>query len=122
MRSCHHFERFAARTVLSFLLLGGALTATSGVAAAAGLFDTGTQADMRLAAQIQSTQAGDPRDRLVRRSVSGALRDRVVRLNAAELARIVPSGANNAPNRLDRARNLTGAVTLDLFPGVSVTA
>ena len=39
-----------------------------------------------------------------------------------ELARIVPSGVDTAVNRLERAKGLSGTVTLDLFPGVSVTA
>ena len=58
-------------------------------------------------------------------SAAGAVRDRLVSLNLSELARVVPVGAaaaGAASDRLARAKNLDGAATLELFPGVSVTA
>ena len=53
------------------------------------------------------------------------MRDRLVSLNLSELARVVPVGAGAAgaaSDRLARAKNLDGAATLELFPGLSVTA
>jgi hypothetical protein len=99
------------------MLVGAALAGTIGTAAAAGLFDPATAADIRAAGPVTGTQ-----DRLVRRPSPAILRDRLVRLNANELARIVPSGIDTASDRRERASVLTGAVTLELFPGVSVTA
>ena len=58
----------------------------------------------------------------LRGSSDGSLRNRLVSLNTGELARIVPTGVDNARNRLERANNLSRAVILDLFPGVRVTA
>jgi peptidyl-Asp metalloendopeptidase len=96
----------AAASVIAILLT--VLPGTSGTAVAAGLFDPATAIEMRAAARSSLPE--------------GALRNRLVRLNSAELANIVPAGADNAADRLDRARALSGAVALDLFPGVSVTA
>jgi hypothetical protein len=123
MMDYRRFRRVFARGFLSSVIVGAALAATGGVASAAGLFDNPTQADMRAAAQADADQPGDFRDRLVRRTGSpGAIRDRVVRLNTTELAKIVPSGLDNAAGRLERARGLSNSVRLDLFPDVSVTA
>jgi hypothetical protein len=78
----------------------------NGRAAAAGLFDPANSADMRAA------PAG---------SGEGARRDRLVRLNAGELALMIPTGADAAADRIQRAQSLKGAATLELFPDVSVT-
>jgi hypothetical protein len=121
MNNCHRYECFAARVFWTGAIVGALFLATSGIAAAAGLFDTATQADMRLAAQALAEQDG-ARDRLVIRSSPLARRDRVVRVNAVELARIIPTGADKAADRLARTNDLAGSVTLELFPGVSVTA
>ena len=87
-------------------LLGATILA--GSANAAGLFDSTPVAEARTARPSPST--------------TGALRHRLVRLNTDELARILPSGADQAADRLERARGLTAPVTIDLFPGVSITA
>ena len=86
-------------------------------AVAAGLFGTPTAAEMRAA-----PLSGTMRDGLRGPSATGAVRDRLVSLNLSELARVVPVGADTAGDRLNRARNLNGAVTLDLFPDTSLTA
>jgi hypothetical protein len=99
--------RFAA-PVFVFIALVGSVLAASSPAAAAGLFDPATSIEARAAASSRSTE--------------GALRNRLVRLNASELARIVPAGAEKAADRLERVKNLDGVVTLDLFPGISLTA
>jgi hypothetical protein len=113
-----HLRRLAA--VSSFIAsLLTALATTSGIAAAAGLFDPATAIEMRAAPA--SPSSGTMRDGL-RGPSDGGLRNRLVSLNANELARIVPAGANHAADRLERARALSGVVTVDLFPGVSVTA
>ncbi|MEA2986105.1 MAG: hypothetical protein QOD94_2359 [Alphaproteobacteria bacterium] len=93
------------------------LDASISTAAAAGLFEPATAAEMRAA----PPSGGTMRDGLRGRD-DGALRDRLVSLNTSELARIIPVGLDNARNRLEQARTLSRAVTLDLFPGVSVTA
>lgn len=87
-------------------------------AVAAGLFGTPTAAEMRAA----PLSGGTMRDGLRGPSATGAVRDRLVSLNLSELARVVPVGADTAGDRLNRARNLNGAVTLDLFPDTSLTA
>jgi hypothetical protein len=50
------------------------------------------------------------------------VRERLVSLNTAALATIVPVGLDKARNRLERAQGLSKTVTLELFPGLSVTA
>ena len=90
------------------LALFGA-TICGGAANAAGLFDPATATEMREAARPSPAAAI-------------ALRQRLVRLNAGELARIVPADADQAADRLQRAESLTGSVTIDLFPGITVTA
>lgn len=120
MNARHRFERLTARGFSTAAIVGTIFIATSGIAAAAGLFDTATQAEMRLAAQIQAQQEG-ARDRLVVRPSPIVRRDRVVRVNAAELARIIPTGADEAVDRLERTRNLARSVTIELFAGTSVT-
>ena len=117
MRPAIHRRRLAAVSSFIAILVAIALAATSGIAAAAGLFDPATAVEMRAA----PLSGGTMRDAL-RGPNDGSLRNRLVSLNVSELARIVPAGADNADNRLERARALNGAVTLDLFPGVSVTA
>src|SRR5687768_14470416 len=94
-------SRAAAAAITSVTLLSSA-------ASAAALFDSAPVAEARTARPSPATTA--------------ALRHRLVRLNTEELARILPSGADQAHDRLERARGLTTQVTLDLFPGVSVTA
>lgn len=96
--------------------------ASSGHAAAASLFGPATAADMR-AAPPRNPSSGTMRDALGQ-SRGAALRDRLVSLNASELARIVPVGAATAApaERLNRAKNFNAAVTLDLFSDVSLTA
>lgn len=83
-------------------------TLLSSAAGAAGLFDPATATEMR--------------DSRPSPAAPGALRSRLVRLNTDELARILPAGADRAPDRLRRARGLSAAVTIDLFPGLSVRA
>jgi hypothetical protein len=85
------------------------VTLLSSAASAAGLFDPATATEMREAARPS-------------RAAPIALRQRLVRLNVAELAQIVPAGADQAANRLERARGLNAPVTIDLFPGLSVRA
>jgi hypothetical protein len=60
----------------------------------------------------------------LRGPAAGALRHRLVSLNLTELGRVVPvgPGVSVAADRLERAKNLRGAVMLELFPGVSVNA
>jgi hypothetical protein len=95
--------------------------ASNSNAGAAGLFGTPTAAEMRAAPP--SPSAGTMRDGL-RGPAAGALRHRLVSLNLNELGRVVPvgPGASVAADRLERAKNLRGAVMLELFPGVNVTA
>ena len=122
MKTSQASGRNFARVFSSTLIAASVLAVTSGIAAAAGLFDYATQADMRAAAQADAPQPGDFRDRLVRRTATpGAKRERLVRLNADELAKIIPSGFDRAPDRGDRARRLSNSLTLDLFPDTSVT-
>ena len=83
-------------------------TLVSSAANAAGLFDPATAMEMR---ESRPSRAGE-----------GALRSRLVRLNTDELARILPAGADRAADRLERARGLRGAVTIELFPGLGVRA
>jgi peptidyl-Asp metalloendopeptidase len=87
--------------------IAAGVIAVASPAQAAGLFDPASSGDLRAASQTQSNE--------------GVLRRRLVRLNAAELARIVPADADNAANRGERARTMEPTVTIDLFPGVSVT-
>ena len=117
---CEQARPLAATAVFAFFA-AAILDASIGTAAAAGLFDPATAAQMRAA----PSSGGTMRDGLRGPSAAGALRDRLVSLNLSELARIVPVGASAmgaASNRLGRAKNLDGAATLELFPGVSVTA
>ncbi len=112
----------ATATFCAAILAFAIFDASNSHAAAAGLFGTPTAAEMRAA----PPSTGTMRDGLRGPSAAaGALRDRLVSLNPSELARIVPIGASAAgapTERLARAKNLDGAATLDLFPGVSVTA
>src|SRR6187200_2469808 len=91
-------------------------------AAAAGLFGPATAADMRAA--TPSLSAGTMRDGLRGPNAPAVLRDRLVSLNLSELARVVPVGAAAAApaERLNRAKSFGGAVTLDLFPDITLTA
>jgi hypothetical protein len=106
-------RRSAALTSFVFVLFG-TLAATG--AGAAPLFDPATAAEMRAAPR----SGGSMRDGL--RGPSGAVRNRLVTLNPAELARIVPAGADHERGRLARATALGGDVALELFPGVTVNA
>jgi peptidyl-Asp metalloendopeptidase len=117
MLACIQLRRVAAAVALTLILVVTVVAVASGTAAAAALFDPATAVEMRAA----PLSGGTMRDSL-RGPGNRGLRNRLVTLNASELARIVPAGADNAGNRLERARALSGAVTLDLFPGVSVTA
>ena len=116
MFSCKKARPVAATAVFVFFA-AAVLDSNLTTAAAAGLFDPATAAEMSAA----PPSGGTMRDGL-RGSSDGSLRNRLVSLNTTELARIVPVGLDNARDRLDRARTLSRAVTLDLFPGVSVTA
>jgi hypothetical protein len=111
------WRRLAAVSSVVAILVVTVLATSSGIAAAAGLFDPATATEMRAA----PARAATMRDGL-RGSSDGSLRERLVTLNSVELARIVPPAADNDSNRLERAKALNGAVTLDLFPGVAVTA
>lgn len=73
---------------------------------AAGLFDPASSTDMRSAGTSRSTE--------------GAVRHRLVRLNAGELARIVPPGPGTVES-LAQAQSLSETVAIELFPGTSVT-
>jgi peptidyl-Asp metalloendopeptidase len=117
MRLSLRMSRLVAVSSLSAGFVATAFAVTSGTAVAAGLFDPATAIEMRAA----PVAAGTMRDSL-RGAGDGSLRNRLVSLNVNELARVVPAGADHAENRLERARALNGSVTLDLFPGVSVTA
>ena len=112
-----HRRRLAAVRSLLPILAVTVLAGSNGIATAAGLFDPATATEMRAAPARPATM----RDGL-RGSSEGSLRERLVTLNPNELARIVPPAADNDSNRLERAKALKGAVTLDLFPGVAVTA
>jgi hypothetical protein len=116
MFCCVQLRREAAAVAITAILVV-TIFATSGTAVAAALFDPATAVEMRAA----PLSGGTMRDSL-RGADNRGLRNRLVSLNTAELARIVPADADDADNRLERARALSGAVTLDLFPGVSVTA
>jgi hypothetical protein len=106
-----------AATAFFAFFAAAVLDANITTAAAGSLFDPATAAEMSAA----PPSGGTMRDGL-RGSSDGSLRNRLVSLNRTELARIVPVGLDKARDRLDRARTLSRAVTLDLFPGVSVTA
>jgi len=121
MISCKQARPLAVAAFCAAILALAISDASSSNAAAAGLFGTPTAAEMR-AAPPRSPSAGTMRDGLRGPSAQAVLRDRLVSLNITELARIVPLGADTAGNRLDRAKNLNGNVTLDLFPGISLTA
>ena len=107
MNTFCRFERVAARAFCSTVIAGALLAVAPGIAAAAGLFDNPTQADLRAAGPGKA---------------EGAKRERLVRLNLAELARIVPVGADRAANRAERAKKLSGTVAIELFPGFTVQA
>ncbi len=107
MNTFCRFERVAARACCSTVIAGALLAVAPGIAAAAGLFDNPTQADLRVAGPGKA---------------EGAKRERLVRLNLAELARIVPVGADRAANRAERAKKLSGTVAIELFPGFTVQA
>jgi Metallo-peptidase family M12B Reprolysin-like len=119
MISCKQARPLAAAAFFAFFAFFAAavLDANITTAAAGSLFDPATAAEMSAA----PPSGGTMRDGL-RGPSDGSLRNRLVTLNATELARIVPVGLDNARNRLEQARTLSRAVTLDLFPGVSVTA
>jgi hypothetical protein len=114
----------AAAVFCAAILAVTAFDSSNGNAAAASLFGTPTATEMRAAPPSPST--GTMRDALRGPNAATALRDRIVSLNLGELARIVPVGAGAAAaaptERLNRARNLNGAVMIELFPGVNVTA
>jgi hypothetical protein len=107
-------RRPAALIPFVFVLFGTLVAASA--AGAAPLFDPATAAEMRAAPQ----SSGAMRDGL--RGPSGSVRNRLVTLNTAELARIVPAGADHDSRRLARATALSGNISLDLFPGVTVNA
>ena len=83
--------------------------AGAGSAAAAGLFEAAGAADARAAAA--QAAPSDPQ----------AVRNRVVRVKASELARhVVPAGLDNAAERVSRANQLDGIIQIELFPGAVV--
>ena len=101
--SASRHSSWAAR-IAFFCLLSSA--AGAGRAAAAGLFDAAGAADARTAAA--QAAPSDPQ----------AVRSRLVRVNAGELARhVVPAGLDNSTQRVARARQLDGVVQIELFPG-----
>jgi hypothetical protein len=102
-----HIFKVASRAAAAAITIT-VVTILSSAASAAGLFDAAPVAEARTARPSPATTA--------------ALRHRLVRLNTEELARILPAAADQAADRLERARGLSAQVTLDLFPGVSVTA
>jgi peptidyl-Asp metalloendopeptidase len=116
---CKRTRPLAAAAFCTAILAGAIFDASNSNAAAAGLFGTPTAAEMRA---VPSWSAGTMRDGLRGPNAAGFVRDRLVSLNLSELGRIIPLGAGAAADRLDRAKNLRGAVTLELFPGLSVTA
>jgi hypothetical protein len=78
-------------------------------ASAAGLLDTASSADGLSAARPSSL------GNLV-------IRSRLVRVNAAELARhVAPLGADTAADRIDQAARLDGIVTIELFTDAVAT-
>ena len=102
MSASRHWS-WAAR-IAFFCLLSSA--AGAGSAAAAGLFDAAGAADARTAAA--QAAPSDPQ----------AVRNRLVRVNAGELARhVVPAGLDKSTQRVARARQLDGVVQIELFPG-----
>jgi hypothetical protein len=107
-------RRPAALISFVFVLFGTLVAATA--AGAAPLFDPATAAEMRAA----PLSGGTMRDGL--RGPSGAVRNRLVTLNTGELSRVVPAGADHDRSRLARATALSGNVSLELFPGVTVNA
>jgi|tagenome__1003787_1003787.scaffolds.fasta_scaffold20870294_2 hypothetical protein len=116
MRASIQLRRGAAAVATTAILIV-TIFATSGTAGAAALFDPATAVEMRAAPLSGATMRES-----LRGPDSRGLRNRLVSLNTAELARVIPADADNADNRLERAKALNGAVTLDLFPGISVTA
>jgi len=103
--------RSAAGPAIAFGIVAGiVLLPCAGTAWAAGLLEPATSLDMRAAA-AQPAPMGNL-----------AVRSRLVRVNRSELARhVAPLGIDTAPDRVDRARNLDGVATLQLFPNVVAT-
>jgi hypothetical protein len=119
MNSCKQARPLAVAAFCAAILTASIFDSSNSKAAAAGLFGTPSQAELIAApARGPSTM----REALRGPNPVGVLRDRLVSLNLSELARVVPVGADFAGDRLNRARNLNGAVTLDLFPGLTLTA
>jgi hypothetical protein len=116
---CRQTRPLAAAAFCAVILAATIFDVSNSNAAAAGLFGTPTAAEMRA---VPSWSAGTMRDGLRGPNAAGVVRDRLVSLNLSELGRIVPLGASIAADRLDRAKNLRNPVTLELFPGLSVTA
>src|SRR6476659_9579213 len=102
MVCCLQLRRAAAAVAITATLVVTVFATSSSIAAAAGLFDPATATEMRAA----PLSAGTMRDALRGPGNNRSLRDRLVSLNAAELARVVPPGADNADNRLERAKAL----------------
>lgn len=87
------------------------LVAATGWAMAAGLLQPVSPSDR--AAADAASRSNVP---------LAAIRHRLVRINAGELARhVVPVGLDSVPNRAQRAQGLDGIVTMELFPDVVVT-
>jgi len=103
MRPSIDLRRLVAASSFTAILLT-VLVTTSGIAAAAGLFDPTSAIEMRAAPATPS--GGTMRDAL-RGPSDGSLRNRLVSLNTGELARIVPAGADHTADRLERAKTLS---------------
>jgi hypothetical protein len=103
--------RSAAGRAIAFGIVAGFVSLScAGTAWSANLLEAATSLDMQAAAAAPA-----PMGNL-------AVRSRLVRVNRTELARhVAPLGIDTAPDRVARARNLDGVVTLQLFPNVVAT-
>jgi hypothetical protein len=103
--------RWAARPAIVFGIVVGIISLPcAGAAWSAGLLEPATSLDMQAAA-AQPAPMGNL-----------AVRSRLVRVNRTELARhVAPLGIDTALDRVARAQNLDGVVTLQLFPNVVAT-
>ena len=98
------------RTIYCGLAAAFLLLPSAAPARAAGLFEPATSLDMQAVSRQTASLA------------RFASRSRLVRINTAELTRhVAPLGMDTAANRVQRAAELDGVVTLQLFPDLTVT-